>query len=214
MSGRETITSIVTISGDPPRVRIKSGREVIAVVTPDTIGRLGLAVGDPLTDDLVQALDAAARELAAHRDALRLLSFRARSSFELAMRLRRKGYDQEIADRVCERLRDAGLVDDEAFARETVGSMLARKPAGERLLQAKLRSKGLDNETAKKAIAEQLEGRDLLADAVALARGRLARMRDLDDQTRRRRLHGMLARRGFDMQVCRTAVDIALAETT
>ena len=212
MSGRLTITSIAPLSGDPPRVRIKSGREVIAIVAQETVAHLGLAIGQPITDELMQRLDAAARELTANRDAMRLLSFRARSTSELAMRLRRKGYDREIADRVCNRLRDAGLVDDEAYAHEAVGAMLARKPAGERLLHAKLRSKGLADDIARKAIAEHLDDRDLLADAVSLARSRIARMRDLDDQTRRRRLHGVLARRGFDIETCRKAVDIALAE--
>lgn len=212
MSGRLTITSIAPLSGDPPRVRIKSGREVIAVVAMETIERLGLTIGDPLTDELMQTLDTAARELTAKRDALRLLSFRARSTAELAVRLRRKGYDREVADRVCGRLRDAGLVDDEAYAAETVGSILSRKPAGERFLEAKLRARGLTDDVARRAIAEHLADRDLLDDAIALAKSRIKRLRHLDDQTQRRRLYGVLARRGFEVQVCRTAVDIAMTE--
>ena len=56
--------------------------------------------------------------------------------------------------------------------------------------------------------------RDPLADAISLIEKRAARARDAsDDELRiRRRLGGILARRGFDAQTSRTAIDRVLSD--
>jgi len=50
--------------------------------------------------------------------ALRLLSFRARSTFELIERLKEKGFSPAAIGPAIEHLSEAGYLNDEAFARE------------------------------------------------------------------------------------------------
>ena len=57
---------------------------------------------------------------------LRLLTARARTRAELAGQLAKRGYPQEISERVLDRLTAVGLVDDTDYAEQWVRSRRAR----------------------------------------------------------------------------------------
>jgi len=82
--------------------------------------------------------------------ALHYLSFRPRSAQEVAQYLKGKGLDEEDAAAVLERLQQARLVDDAAFAQFWVNSRENARPKGAWALRAELRQKGI----ADKHIAE------------------------------------------------------------
>ena len=71
---------------------------------------------------------------------------RMRSRWELVRILKKKGLQEEIFDPVLDRLTDAGLVDDEAFARVFVASRQRTRPRGSRGLDADLRQRGISTE--------------------------------------------------------------------
>ena len=62
------------------------------------------------------------REEQAHTVCLRLLTVRARSRAELAGRLAKRGYPDEVTETVLTRLAEVGLIDDEDFAEQWVQS--------------------------------------------------------------------------------------------
>ena len=62
----------------------------------------------------------------AHESALRMLTARAHGEQELLRKLRQK-YDAEAARSAVERCKDAGLIDDSAFAADLAESLTARK---------------------------------------------------------------------------------------
>ncbi len=72
---------------------------------------------------------------------------------------------------------------------------------------------GQAREDAGAAARDATAGRDELEDAVELARKRVARRSGRGDREKEARaLHGFLARRGFDMGVCRRAVQRVMRE--
>jgi regulatory protein len=165
---------------------------------PEWSPRLALVVARAFEED--EALVAASR----------LLDVRARSKGELADRLRQKRVKPEIAQKLIADLERAGTLNDAAFAR-AYAKAAARKPSGARLIESKLRAKHVDGDLAKRAAKTALEGRDLLADATLLAQKRARALPPkLDAAARSRRLLGLLARRGFDGEICRQAVRRAL----
>jgi SOS response regulatory protein OraA/RecX len=93
--------------------------------------------------------EAAAREIC-----LRLLSFSPRTRAQLADALRRKGVEEEIAERVLGRYTEVGLIDDEAFARAWVQSRHTGRGLARRALAAELRQRGVADETVKDAVEE------------------------------------------------------------
>lgn len=152
------------------------------------------------------------REEQAHADCLRLLTVRARTRAELAERLTKRGYPDEVAEAVLSRLAEVGLIDDEDFAEQWVKSRQRNAGKGKRALAAELRTKGVDADV----IASALSGIDAGAERVRaeqLVERRLRRepLGDGDEVKVTRRLVGMLARRGYSQSMAVAVVTDALA---
>ncbi|TXG92651.1 recombination regulator RecX [Rhodococcus rhodnii] len=130
---------------------------------------------------------------------LRLLADRARSRAELAGKLDGRGFAPETARAALDRLTELGLVDDTAFAQQWVQSRHTHSGRGKRALAVELRRKGIDDDIAADAL-DAIEPEDERARATDLVTHKLRSTRIRDDAERekvRRRLVGMLARRGF-----------------
>jgi len=137
--------------------------------------------------------------------ALRYLASRPRSEGEVRLRLRRGGLDAAGIDRVLDRLRAHGLVDDAAFAHYWVEQRQTFRPRGGRLLEAELRQHGIATELAAEAAEPTSE--TAADDAYRAAAKRAQHLRGLDVRTFRTRLGQFLARRGFDWDVVSPTVE-------
>ena len=147
--------------------------------------------------------------------AARFLEARSRSIAEVRRRLTTAGYRSELIDGAIARLTDLGMLDDEAFARAWVESRDRARPRGERALRDELRLKGIDRAVVDQVLDDRrdvplAEGDDGTArdpDRIAAARlmERHARAlaRIADPRRRRERAYALLARNGFDPDVCR-----------
>ncbi len=203
------ITQVAAHPRDGALVVVKSGRRTLASLDIVRAHRLGVRVGVEIGVELAEALAQGAMDARVRGMALRRLERSACSTAGLVRGLVRKGVGEEAARAVAGDLTRAGLLDDAAFAASKARSILARKPAGARLIEAKLRVAGVAGELAKRAAREALRGRDALEDAVALVRRRAQRLpARLDACARKRRLLGMLVRRGFEGDVARRAVEV------
>jgi regulatory protein len=96
---------------------------------------------------------AATDEEAIHASALRIISIRPHSSFELRRKLRMKGGDTATVDRIVERLVEVDLINDERFARDYLEYAFLRKSWGKRKVRAGLMERGID-----RTIVEELLG--------------------------------------------------------
>jgi regulatory protein len=158
-------------------------------------------------DDPAVVLEAAARFLEA----------RARSIGEVRRRLTSAGYQTDLVDGAITRLGELGMLDDEAFARAWVESRDRARPRGERAIRQELGLKGVDRSTIDLVLGERREataglpdedGASVSADQAAaerlLARNARSLARVADPRQRRQRAYALLARNGFDPEVCRT----------
>jgi len=139
----------------------------------------------------------------AHETALRLLAYRPRSEAELRSRLARRGRPPGVIQETVERLREQGLLDDDAFARYWVDARQQSSPRGRRLLRRELLAKGIAVEKAAQAVATVAEEEIARGAAEKKARS----LHDLDYPTFRRRLGQFLLRRGFSYETARALVD-------
>jgi regulatory protein len=158
-------------------------------------------------DDPALVLEAAAR----------FLEPRARSVAEVRRRLTGAGYRPELVDGAIERLLELGMLDDEAFARAWVESRDRARPRGERAIRQELGLKGVDRSTIDLVLGERREAMagppgdddvtpspDEAAAERLLARNGRSLARVADPRQRRQRAYALLARNGFDPEVCRT----------
>lgn len=150
------------------------------------------------------------------------LAVRPRSVQETRRRLRHLGYDAALVETVLERLLGMAYLDDEAFARAWVESRDRARPRGESGLHRELALKGVGRETIGRVLDERRAGEagtvggaelepgevPVSADRAGadrlLERRRSALMREPDVRKRRQRAYALLARNGFDPEVCRT----------
>jgi regulatory protein len=147
--------------------------------------------------------------------ALRFLESRARSVAEVRRRLTQAGYQSALVDGAIARLIDLGMLDDAAFARSWIESRDRARPRGERALRQELRLKGLDGTLVEEALGERGAASadvDELAARRVLARHAAALGRVADPRARRQRAYALLARNGFDPEICATSVRAFLAE--
>ena len=135
-------------------------------------------------------------ESVARKILLDQLTGQARSRKELADKLAQRNVPADLASRLLDRFEEVGLVDDEAFARAWIQSRQPGKGLARRALAQELRRKGVDDEVAEEALAE-IDPEDEREAGRALVRKKLRSMQRLDDQTKTRRLVGMLVRKGY-----------------
>lgn len=141
--------------------------------------------------------------------ALGLLAVRWRSQRELERRLLQAGFPAEDVRSTVEGLRDAGLVDDDRFARELVHSHVTARLSGDRAIKAALRQRGVSEVVQEQALRGAGEEEER---AAALASRRAPRMRGLSPEVAFRRLFGLLMRRGYGPDIARRAAREALQE--
>jgi regulatory protein len=130
--------------------------------------------------------------------ALRLLARQSRSEYELARRLRDKGFAGVDIETVLERCRQLGYLNDERYALERSRGLLREGKAVGWRLQAKLRQRGIPEELARMAVeiaSRELPDRKLLA-SVVVRRFPTFDFRQAADREKRRVLDYLL-RRGF-----------------
>jgi regulatory protein len=149
--------------------------------------------------------------------ALRFLEVRARSVAEVRRRLTSAGYRPELVEGAIDRLTEIGVLDDEAFARSWVESRDRARPRGERALRQELARKGVERAVSDEVLEERREAEqgtevDLEAARRLLARNARALARVADPRARRQRAYLLLARNGFDPDVCRAAATELVAE--
>lgn len=136
--------------------------------------------------------------------ALRLLTFRARSEQEMADRLAEKGFSPEVTDRTVQRLRELGLLNDALLAREMTESH-RRGGRGDHRIRQELRKRGLPKESIADAL-EQATPHDSAERVWDALQKRAPRLKGLDRDRAYRRLNGFLIRQGFGIDETRAAL--------
>jgi len=137
--------------------------------------------------------------LKAKSDALRLLSFSARSGAELRSRLKMKKYPDAIVDEVIDSFQKQGFIDDVKFARLFAESRVYSRPSGKRQLEIDLKKKGLSGELVRQTVAE-LKDYDEKGMIRTLVLKRLKAMTGVSREKKKMRIYGFLKRRGFESE--------------
>ncbi|NTU53127.1 MAG: recombination regulator RecX [Chlorobiaceae bacterium] len=138
------------------------------------------------------------RSKAALELAVRLLSGRAHSRYELEIKLKKKGFDEDAIVKTMERLDQLKLLDDRAFASSCMSSIARRCPEGKLKTRFRMKQKGLSTEV----IDEVLASTDQLALCQAAAEKKLRTLSG-PPETIKKKLITFLINRGFDWETIR-----------
>ena len=144
--------------------------------------------------------------------ALRFLALRQRSEKEVVEYLKKKKVTEEIVEQILSRLKQHRFLDDALFARMWVESRTRGKPRSKWLLTRELKEKGIKNEIIETIFqGDHTVGSDLQMAKNAVGK-RIERYRDLPRQEVYQKIGGFLARRGFNWETSKQAIDDLLKE--
>jgi regulatory protein len=159
--------------------------------------------------------------------AARFLEVRPRSVDEVRRHLNMAGYRDDLVEAAIARLLELGMLDDRTFGQTWVESRDRARPRGESAIRQELARKGLDRELIGEILdarrrgsgddeaegpgrAEGAASPDELAAERLLRKRAAALSRVANPRERRNRAYALLARNGFDPDVCRKVSQSAL----
>jgi len=204
------ITKIESQKRNPRRVSLYLDGRFAMGIDLQVAQDMGLRQGLELSQSQLQKVTSAAEKSKAKSFALDFIGYRARSVWEVAERLKKRGHSQNVIDQVIRELRQSDLLDDVQFAAQWAQSRVATKPLGERLLRRELKLKGISNEIVEKTVAEtfgQVSQKELAANLLKIRRKRYLA---LDEKKAKQRMAAFLLRRGFPREVVWEVVEQAL----
>jgi regulatory protein len=201
-----TITSLVAQERNKERASVYIDGEFAFGLA--MIEALKLRKGQQLSEAEIARLQALDEIEVAHEAALNFLSYRPRSIDEVCRKLKERKYSQQAIEKVLERLQQAGLLDDEAFARYWIENREQFGPRSIRALRQELRQKGVPDSV----IATALDGLDEEEAAYRAASHQARHFASLDRQAFRKKIGDFLTRRGFSYDVSRDVTNRLWAE--
>lgn len=150
-----------------------------------------------------------------YNSALKFLSFRSRSEKEVREYLVKKVVDGEeveevekIINLIIEKLKEHKFLDDNEFAKQWIESRMRFKPRSKKLLLLELKQKGISEELIESQISNfQFQMPNDLETAQKLVEKKIAKYKELSRQEIYQKLGGFLARKGFDWDTTKQAID-------
>jgi len=157
-------------------------------------------VGQIVTATELAELERAEARETAYNKALRFLEPRPRSVAEVREHLVKKKIANDVIDETLARLKDAGLLDDAAFAKYCVENRETFRPRAGRALRYELKRKGI----ADSAIGDVLGEIDESDSAYRAVANRAQRWSNLERREFMDKVSAFLVRRGFGYDIAKS----------
>jgi regulatory protein len=204
MAKTKTITRIQAQKKNSSRRSVFLDGKFAFGLDEEVVSRLGLEKGENLTEGRIKEILSQKAENEAKNAALRFLSFRRRTEKEIKDKLRKKGFDDKSIGRTIDKLKEYDLINDTEFAAAWVMERLAYKPRGKRLLAQELWKKGIRKDIIDQVTEELC--RDEEKSATELLEKIKGRYKNLEPKVARRRMYGLLLRRGFSYEAAKSVL--------
>lgn len=206
------ITAISPQKKKAGRVNVSlDGKFAFGLSTP-VAARFGLRVGLELTQERVDELLKGQVYQKALDQALRHLAARAHSAKQIETKLGKKDYGPKVIEQVIMRLKEMGYLNDLDFALRKTDFAAKDKKLGQRRAAIDLMKAGVEKQVIKQALEAVYETHDSAKAARELALKQHKRLSKLDSITAKRRLMGLLLRRGYDYETVRLVTEEVLGE--
>lgn len=163
----------------------------------------GLKTGKELSEEELSELTDRNSYRKCLNAALKFLAYRPRSEFEVRERLKRRGFIQEDIDKVMDKLKEQGFIDDSAFAEYWRENRESFSPRSRLMTAIELSRKGVTRAVINGAVSEL----DDSESAYRAALGRASRLSLADRKNFDNRLGSYLRRRGFNYDVINSTIE-------
>jgi len=142
-----------------------------------------------------------------HALAYRYLANRDRSACETADHLKKKGLKEAVVQETLCHLKEKKYLDDRRFAEHWARTRAENRQFGRFRLRQELLGKGVSKELIEETLDNLFESVQEIDLARAVVEKKLPSMQDLDADKRKRRLTGLLQRKGFSLDIVYKVLD-------
>lgn len=170
------------------------------VIHSSFVEKFGLRIGLEIEAQVIEKIVAADEAMRAKNYALGLLREDIYSKTQMTKLLEREGYGDRTVTVNINELIHSGHIRDREFAEKWIQRRLKTNPRGKKLLKQELIDRGVDRETAENVL-DEVTGETVEELALQIAQKQIRHYKKLPVQVAKRRLHGYLARRGFESDV-------------
>src|SRR5579872_3889228 len=143
--------------------------------------------------------------------ALKFLTIRPRSEKEIRDYLQKQKANEQLVDVILNKLKEQKFLNDEEFARLWVRSRTEFKPKGWHLIQLELKQKGISQDIIKNLESriknQGEEKRNELSLAIEILEKKRKKFEPMDKRERFNKAGSLLARRGFDLDTIKKAIN-------
>jgi regulatory protein len=192
------ITSVLMLKRPKHRYRISFGAYALEV-HEDVMIKYRMIKGAVFTKEELEEIVAADERQQGYADALKYLSLKPRTTYEIAQRLGEKGWGEETIQDVLTRLQSEGYVNDAAYAQEWASQRVKLRGKGKLWVKHELRQKGISKAYIEEALGEVSE-EDEFESALQLG---MKKWRSTTGELldRKRKTGAFLQRRGYSGSV-------------
>ncbi len=198
------VTDIRINKNDPNRVKLYLNDELYVEIDYSLVKNLELYIGRTVSKQMLEIIEQNSKLSSAKNDAIRFLSYRPRSKWEIERKLHDKKYKLNIIENTINWLEEKNLINDRDFAIQWIRYQVSKKPAGKLKLRNELNKKRIDRKIIDSAIDsffEQDEGELTLANQ--LIRKKLFSLQSKNIQLNPSKIINLLKRQGFSNAVIR-----------
>jgi regulatory protein len=183
------------------RYSIYAGDEFITGISDQTLLEFNLHTGQKLTQEKLIKINNREEHLRLREYAFRYLARRAHSTYEMRLKLSRKGFDKNNINQVIHELIEKKYLDDEHFARVYIQDEIRLKKTGPLRIRQKLREKGIDNEIACNVIDSSYPEKLQSDNALQLAEKKIKNIKDQPAAKIKAQLASYLKNKGYNWQI-------------
>jgi regulatory protein len=204
------ITKIVEQKKRPNRRSVYLDGAFAFGLNDNVVARFRLREGMVISPEMVAEIAQGEVRQECFDYAMKYLQMRLHSTAELRRKLVRREYGDAVVDGVISDLLRMGYLDDARFAKTKAMSAAEHKHHGRRRAFMELIKAGVKKDVADAALNDVYTKTDSLEAARLLAEKKAGSLKKLEPVVARRRLAGMLMRRGFDYETIKPVIDEVL----
>jgi regulatory protein len=198
---QNTITALTTQKRNPNRVNIFLDGEFSFGLY--IINAVHLRVGQTISQEMIDSLKKDDQIEEVFQKALKYISYKPRTKFEVVKKLNENDFNQDIISIVLEMLIEKGYVDDSQYAKNWVENRSFYKPRSKKLITWELKNKQISEDIISEVTGEMIPEEEL---AMLAAEKYARRLSGYEKDVFFRRLSGYLIRRGFSYSTVNSTV--------
>ncbi len=206
---KQKITDIQPHNKFPLHHQLFLDKKPFVVIPANLVENLGLRIGLEIESQTIEKLIAADEAMRAKNYALNILREDILSKSQMERQLEREGFRERTIKTIIAELIQSGHIRDRLYAEKWVQRRLKSNPRGRTVLKQELIDKGVDPETVEQVLVE-VRTDDEKRLALQIAQKQSKKYKNLPAHVAKRRLHGFLARRGFESETILQVIEKVL----